>query len=100
MEFDPSRCALVACDVFMEELAALDPHKGSWHSTSYLEMGLHDQPDILRVEVQNKINQLEEDTTVDTILLLYGVCGNGLIGVKSEFNVALPTIGDRPRPGL
>ena len=57
---------------------------GAWGAVEYLEMGLHDQPDVLRQEVQATINRLEENPLLDTVLLLYGVCGNGLIGIRSS----------------
>jgi hypothetical protein len=95
MTLNPNNCAIIACDVFMDELASLDPHEGKWHSITFLEMGLHDQPDLLRKEVQAKIDGLEEDGAVETILLLYGVCGNGLIGVTSRrCNLVLPRAHD------
>lgn len=47
-------------------------------------MGLHDQPDVLRKEVQATVNGLEANPEIETVLLFYGVCGNGLIGVKSR----------------
>lgn len=79
----PLKYALLACDVFQEELTALGGVQPPWQHIEYLEMGLHDQPDSLRVEVQAVIERLEEDPDIDTILLAYGLCGNGLIGIRA-----------------
>ena len=81
---DPSKCALLSCDVFQEELITHMERPESWGAMAFLEMGLHDQPDILRREVQAAIDRLEDIPGIETILLLYGVCGNGLIGVKAK----------------
>lgn len=79
-----SSCAVLACDVFQEELGALVGGFESWGAVEFLEMGLHDQPDILRREVQTTVNRLEANLKLKTILLFYGVCGNGLIGIQSS----------------
>ena len=75
--------ALLACDVFQEELTAFAGKHPPWHRIEYLEMGLHDQPDHLRAEVQAAITRLEDDPEVEVILLAYGLCGNGLLGIRA-----------------
>lgn len=83
MTTEPSTCAIIACDVFKDELEAFGAGI-DWHTIEYLEMGLHDQPNILREEIQKVVNRLEEESSVETILLMYGICGNGLIGIVSK----------------
>lgn len=80
----PPSYALLACDVFKEELTVFGGENPPWHGIEYLEMGLHDQPDHLRVEVQAAIARLEADPDVEVILLAYGLCGNGLLGIRAE----------------
>lgn len=84
MNLDPSKCAVLACDVFSEELESFSADLGQWAAIEYLEMGLHDRPDELRVEVQKAIGRLQDLDGVQNILLFYGNCGNGLIGVRAE----------------
>ncbi|MEX0321974.1 MAG: DUF1638 domain-containing protein [Puniceicoccaceae bacterium] len=84
MSLDPSNCAVLACDVFADELAALTHDKPAWAAIEYLEMGLHDRPDELRAEVQKAIGRLQDVAGVQHILLFYGNCGNGLTGVKAD----------------
>jgi hypothetical protein len=84
MPITPSKTAILSCDVFKEELFVFLEDPAAWGAMAFLEMGLHDQPDILRKEVQATIQRLEELPHIDTILLLYGVCGNGLIGVAAD----------------
>lgn len=76
--------ALLACDVFKEELVAFGGAKPPWVRAEYLEMGLHDQPDKLRVEVQAAIARLEVDPKIEYVVLAYGLCGNGLLGIQAE----------------
>jgi hypothetical protein len=76
--------ALIACDVFQEELSAFAGDTPPWHHIEYLKMGLHDQPDKLRQEIQAAITRIEADSEVDTILLAYGLCGNGLLGICAQ----------------
>lgn len=82
--FNRAACAVLACDVFLDELSRFGGPDGQWAAVRTLEMGLHDQPELLRGEVQSVIHQLEDNPQIETILLLYGVCGNGLIGVRSN----------------
>ncbi len=77
--------ALLACDVFEEETAAiLEAHTVRPRIVRFLEMGLHDRPDQLRAEISREIEAIEKDEQVETILLLYALCGNGLVGVRAN----------------
>ena len=76
--------ALLACDVFTDEIAALRGRGGvQLGPVAWLEMGLHDYPDRLREQLQKTIASLESDPAVEVILLAYGRCGNGLVGVRA-----------------
>jgi len=72
--------AILACDVFREELASLGVEEPR---ITWLEMGLHDQPDRLRKEISDALSELEKNPEVETILMAYGLCGNGLLGVQA-----------------
>ncbi|MCC5839690.1 MAG: DUF1638 domain-containing protein [Opitutales bacterium] len=87
--------AVIACDVFAEELRLLGGEHPPWRVLELLEMGLHDRPDELRREIQNTIHRLENDPCVGTVLLLYGLCGNGLVGVRpGRARLVLPRAHD------
>ncbi len=49
----------------------------------WLEMGLHDSPDLLRRTIQERIAAVEANAEITTIILAYGLCGNGLAHVTS-----------------
>ena len=82
--YTPPRSAILACDVFKDEVMALAGSPPPWHSIAWLEMGLHDHPDTLRREIQNQITQIETDPAVAQIIMIYGMCGGGLIGVEAQ----------------
>ena len=75
--------ALIACDVFQEELSALGGENPPWQRIDYLEMGLHDRPDDLRRQIQARITGIEADPGIHTIVLAYGLCGNGLLRIRA-----------------
>jgi hypothetical protein len=85
---------IIACHVFWRELcyyAALAPQVFQFH---FLKQGLHCVPDTLRTELQRAIDTVEEDhlnggqdgvrENVDAILVGYGLCSNGLVGIQAR----------------
>jgi hypothetical protein len=48
----------------------------------FLERGLHRTPPRMTIAIQDKIHQADDE--VDYIVLGYGLCGNGIVGVKTE----------------
>jgi hypothetical protein len=92
----PGRRAVLACDVFADEIARLQDEPAiSLHSVTWLEMGLHDHPPRLRQAVQDAIASIEVDASVEIILLAYGLCGQGLLGVQAgRCALVLPRASD------
>ncbi len=81
------RFKLLACEVLAREVylcAARSPHI---IDVELVEKGLHNTPDLLRVELQGRINRTR-DGLYDAILLGYGLCGNSLLGLTAR-NVRL-----------
>ena len=73
---------LLACEMLRKELNYLmdrDPFPGE---IVWMEKGLHEYPDQLKEALQREIDA--RDGTVDYIILVYGLCGNGIIGLKAE----------------
>lgn len=75
--------AVLACDVFTEEIEELASPEPPWRSLRLLEMGLHDRPAELLNKVQQEIAGIEQDPEIEAIVLAYGRCGNGLLGVRA-----------------
>lgn len=76
---------VIACKVLFRELsyfAALSPHIVD---VEFLEQQLHNEPEKLRNMVQRAIRDIENGSEeYDAILLGYGLCSNGIVGVSSR----------------
>ncbi len=70
---------VIACRVLINELQAVS---SPGVHLEFLEQGLHKTPDKMRLAIQEKIHQV--DGRFDFIMLGYGSCGNGTLGIKAE----------------
>jgi hypothetical protein len=81
---------VIACRVLVNELQAVCP---PGVQLEFLEQGLHNTPDKMRVAIQEKIHEV--DGSYDFILLGYGACGNGTLGIKAgNIPVIIPKAHD------
>jgi len=81
-----NRTVVLACKVFSNELDALQKRgilNEHW-SVRFLEMGLHNHPPLLKSTLQEEIDRLEETESPERIILAYGHCGGGLVGLKAK----------------
>lgn len=46
-------------------------------------LGAHEAPDLLRKELQNKIDNIDPDKGYDAVILGYGLCGNSTFGLQA-----------------
>jgi hypothetical protein len=67
---------IIACKTVEEELMRILPPGVEVRG---LEQGLHRHPDHLRETLQKEIESID----ADEIVLAYGLCGNGVVGLKS-----------------
>lgn len=79
----PPKMALVICDVFEQELALVLPGVTHVIEQQLFEIGLHDRPDIMRVELQKALDGLATREDIEVIALVYGLCGCGTVGLHS-----------------
>ena len=71
---------VIACAVMKNELESV---KTADINFQFLELGgLHDRPSAMAQTLQEKIKNA--DRKVDYVVLGYGLCGNGIVGVKAE----------------
>jgi len=70
---------LIACEVFKDEFEAVSPPD---LSRTYLAQGLHRTPGKMPAAIQEVLDEVP--LGVDTIFLGYGLCSNGVVGVKSR----------------
>lgn len=80
------RYKLIGCKVFTRELYQLcaqcpDPVEIIW-----MREALHETPSRLRAALQKAIDRIEEDeeSTCDAILLGYGLCSMGIVGLHTR----------------
>lgn len=83
---------IVACQTLREELRLAIKQTGVNYPVIYIESGLHNKPDSLRRKIQENIDKIDN---VDILLMVFGYCGNSLLGVKSsQFRMVIPRVDD------
>ena len=93
------RLAIIGCMVMNREISHLTAQSGNVVRVWWLQQGLHDTPDVLREELQHKIDEIERENQMlpahlrmEAVVLAYGLCSNGVIGLHSR---SLPVIVPR-----
>lgn len=82
---------VIACKVFQNLLEAYLPEDLA-SSITFMDYGLHRVPSKLTWSVQDEVDRIEEPSI---IILGYGLCGNGLQGVKSrQHTLVIPRADD------
>jgi hypothetical protein len=82
---------VIACQVFQSLLEKLMPEDMAEQIT-FLDYGLHSVPNKLSWTVQDAIDSIE---TPSLVMLAYGMCGNGLKGIKSrKHTLVIPRTDD------
>jgi len=86
------RTLIMACRTVENELRMAMAQAGVDYPVLFLEAGLHLWPDRLREAIQHDLDRIEN---VDVVLMGYGFCGKGLVGVKSgRFKIVVPRVHD------
>lgn len=80
----PPSIALIACEVFNDEIGMLSAGSSHIAVRQTLEIGLHDRPDEMRRVLQSVIDALDPRNDIDAIVLAYGLCGRGTAGLRSR----------------
>jgi hypothetical protein len=81
---------LIACEVFKDEFEAASP---SDLGRTYLPQGLHRTPGKMPAAIQEVLDRI--DSVVESILLGYGLCSNGVVGVASRSaSLIMPKVHD------
>lgn len=103
---------VLACSVLARELCLAAVRTRENVDLEFLPQGLHCEPDLLRQELQQAIDRIEEkrasprarfermkdmrdDSDYDALVLGYGLCSNGVAGIKSHrFPLVVPRAHD------
>lgn len=101
-----TRYKLIACKALYRELSLLTARCGSFIDVTYLRQGFHDTPKLLREALQSEIDAIDRGEDVhsynprfgrdfDAILLGYGLCSNGIVGLSSKkYTLVVPRTDD------
>lgn len=99
------RIKLIACKVMTREISLLAARSPHYIDITWLRQGLHNEPERLRQTLQEVIDQIDAGTHLgscqqevggyDAIVLGYGLCSNGIVGVGSnQYPVVVPRAHD------
>ena len=76
---------LIACEVFYREVCLCVAATQHRVDIEFTEKNAHEKSDLLRTQIQAKIDAAESgDIAYDAILLGFGLCGNGVRGVGAK----------------
>jgi len=78
------RIALIGCLVLKREIEYCIAKSGADVTLFWLEQKLHNTPDKLREMAQAQIDALDH-TAFDVVVLGYGLCSNGVVGLRSNY---------------
>ena len=79
MPLTSRRVAVLACAVFRAELDLLAPPGAH---VIYLRQSLHRTPHVMAEAIQTELDRIDPGS-VDKVVLAYGLCSNGIVGVKA-----------------
>ncbi|MEN8244787.1 MAG: DUF1638 domain-containing protein [Thermodesulfobacteriota bacterium] len=89
------RAYVIACAVLALDLKQIARSLGMDLGTRYLQAGLHDNPDLLRQKLQAAIDDISTKEDCERIIIGYGVCGRGTVGVHARgIPLAIPKVHD------
>ena len=78
------RLKLISCEIFFRELCACVARSPHIIDFDFLPKGLHDiECDQMRSRLQAVIDKVEE-REYDAMLLGYGLCNNGIVGLRTQ----------------
>lgn len=88
----PGAVYLLGCRVLESALAPLLDGAGGMRSARFMDYGLHTIPERMTPQLQAELDALEPPGTV---LLGYGLCGNGLVGLAAgRHTLVIPRVDD------
>ena len=78
----PLHLKVLACEVAAREIYLCAARSANTVSVELLTQGLHDNSDTMRAELQQHIDAVD-CSRFDAILLGYGLCNNGIVGLRA-----------------
>ncbi len=85
----------IACAVLAIDMKHSAKKLGIDIDYKFLEAGLHNNPKLLKEKLQAAIDEVSETDLCDRIIIGYGICGKGTIGIQSRsVPLAIPKVHD------
>jgi N-methylhydantoinase A/oxoprolinase/acetone carboxylase beta subunit len=86
---------VIACAVLALDIKSVAEKLDLDIGVKFLEGGLHDRPDLLRQKLQAAIDELSASGSCDRIMVGYGICGRGTVGIQSRnIPLSIPRVHD------
>ncbi|MDX1707483.1 MAG: DUF1638 domain-containing protein, partial [Desulfobacterales bacterium] len=86
---------VIACAVLALDIKYAAEQLGTNITAKFLEGGLHNRPNRLRGKLQAAIDEVSASDRCDRIIIGYGICGRGTVGIQSRgIPLALPKVHD------
>ena len=86
---------VIGCAVLALDIKTAAQKLGLDVGVKFLEGGLHERPNVLREKLQAAIDEISASGGCNRIVVGYGVCGRGTIGIKAkDVPLALPKVHD------
>lgn len=83
---------VIACQTLSDEVNMAIAETGVKHPVIWVESGLHNHPETLRMRLQETVSRI---SNVENIILCYGYCGNALLGLHSTgARLIVPRVDD------
>jgi hypothetical protein len=84
---------VIACETIKDEIMYVADKLQCKHPFLWMPSSLHKYPERLRHRLQEEIDKCDEDE--DNILLLFGYCGNAVLGLSSQHaRLIIPKMDD------
>jgi N-methylhydantoinase A/oxoprolinase/acetone carboxylase beta subunit len=89
------KIVIIGCSVLALDLKRAARKIGIEIETKFLEAGLHERPILLREKLQDAIDQISGSKSCERIIIGYGVCGRGTIGIQArDISLVIPKVHD------
>jgi hypothetical protein len=89
---EEKKILIIACSIMKDELVHVRPDGISF---VFLEQSLHRTPQKMKEAIQEEINKAEGWEGGDSIILSYGLCSNGIVGIKANrHTIVIPRVHD------
>jgi N-methylhydantoinase A/oxoprolinase/acetone carboxylase beta subunit len=86
---------VIACGVLALDIQAIAGRLGIDVTVDFLPGGLHEEPLELKRRLQRQIDAVSANTRADRIVLGYGACGMGTVGISArQVPLAIPRVHD------